>query len=192
MEKITAIVLCGGNSTRMGTDKGMINIMGRPMVEHVINHAKPLCSRILISTNFENYKYLGYEVVEDQWPDSGPAAGILSSLLVSETAMNLVISCDLPMATTALFEKMYGYSHDSDITVPRINTHFQPLCGYYRTNIRERFKEFLLSGEKSMQFMIQFFNFRLISQEMVPGIDLEKELLNFNTPEDLEKLKKTL
>jgi molybdenum cofactor guanylyltransferase len=192
MEKITAIILCGGNSIRMGRDKGMIDIMGRPMVEHVINHVKPLCSRILISTNFENYKYLGYEVVEDQWRNSGPAAGILSCLLVSNTDINLVVSCDLPMASTRLFEKMYGYSHDSDITVPRINTHFQPLCGFYRSRIRDRFTEFLLSGERSMQFMIQFFNFRLISQEMIPGINLENELQNFNTPEDLEKLKKTL
>jgi hypothetical protein len=50
----------------------------------------------------------------------------------------------------------------------------------------------LLSGEKSMKFIIQYFNFRLISQEMLPGINLEKELQNFNSPEDLEKLKKTL
>jgi molybdopterin-guanine dinucleotide biosynthesis protein A len=192
MEEITSIVLCGGKSTRMGTDKGIINIMGRPMVEHVIAHVKPLCSRILISTNLENYKYLGYEVIEDQWQDFGPAAGILSCLNVSDTENNLVISCDLPMATTALLEKLYGYSGDADITVPRINTHFQPLCGFYRTYIREQFKDYLLSGEKSMQFIIQYFNFRLVSQEMIPGINLEKELQNFNSPDDLENLRKEL
>ncbi len=192
MEEITAIILCGGKSIRMGTDKGMIRIMGRPMVEHVIDHVKPLCSRILISTNLENYKYLGYEVIEDQWENFGPAAGVLSCLNVSKTANNLIISCDLPMATTLLLEKLHGYSIDADITVPRINTHFQPLCGFYRTNIRDQFKDYLLSGERSMQFIIQYFNFRLVSQEMVPGINLEKELQNFNCPEDLEKLKKTL
>jgi molybdopterin-guanine dinucleotide biosynthesis protein A len=192
MEKITAIVLCGGKSTRMGTDKGMIDIMGRPMVEHVIDHVKPLCYRILISTNLENYKYLGYEVIEDEWKEFGPAAGILSCLNVSETSNNLIISCDLPMATTTLLEKLYAYSVDADITVPRINTHFQPLCGFYRVHIREQFKDYLLSGEKSMQFIIQYFNFRLISQEMVPGINLEKELQNFNSPEDLERLRKAL
>jgi len=192
MEEITAIILCGGKSTRMGTDKGMINIMGRPMVEHVINHVKPLCERILISTNLGNYKYLGHQVIEDQWQDFGPAAGILSCLNVSETDNNLVISCDLPMATTPLLEKLHGYSFDADITVPRINTHFQPLCGFYRTHIQDQFKEYLLSGEKSMQFIIQYFNFRVVSQEMVPGINLEKELQNFNCPEDLENLKKAL
>lgn len=192
MEELTAIVLCGGKSTRMGTDKGMVQIMGRTMVEHVIAHVRPLCNRILISTNFDVYKYLGYEVIKDQWQDFGPAAGILSCLYASDTESNLVISCDLPMATTSLFEKLYGYSVDADITVPRINTHFQPLCGYYRTNIRDQFKDFLLSGEKSMQFIIQYFNFRLISQEMVPGINLEKELQNFNSPEDLESLRKAL
>jgi len=166
--------------------------MGRPMVEHVIAHIQPLCNRILISTNFENYKYLGYEVIEDQWKDFGPAAGVLSCMYASETETNLVISCDLPMATTSLFEKLYGYSIDADITIPRIHTHFQPLCGFYRTQIRDPFKDYLLNVEKSMQFIIQYFNFRLISQEMVPGINLEKELLNFNSPEDLEKLKKAL
>ena len=192
MEEITAIILCGGKSTRMGTDKGMINIMGRPMVEHVIDHVKPLCDRILISTNLENYKYLGHEVIEDQWQDFGPAAGILSCLNVSETDNNLVISCDLPMATTSLLEKLHGYSFDADITVPRINTHFQPLCGFYRTHIQDQFKDYLFSGEKSMQFIIQYFNFRVVSQEMVTGINLEKELQNFNCPEDIENLKKAL
>lgn len=192
MEELTAIVLCGGKSSRMGTDKGLIDIMGQPMVEHVIHHIKPLCSRILISSNLENYKYLGYEVIEDEWQNFGPAAGILSCLNVSETNNNLVISCDLPMASTALLEKLYAYAMDADITVPRINTHFQPLCGFYRTSIRDSFKEYLLSGEKSMQFIIQYFNFRLVSQEMIPGINLERELQNFNSPEDLERLKKAL
>ena len=192
MEKITGIVLCGGKSTRMGSDKGMVDIMGKPMIEHVITHIEPLCKRILISTNLENYKYLGYEVVNDQWHDFGPAAGILSCLYVSTTDMNLVISCDLPMATTQFLQKLYGYSLDAEITVPRINTHFQPLCGFYRSKIRDQFKEYLLNGEKSMQFIIQYFNFRLIGQEMIPGINLEKELLNFNSPEDIESYKKTL
>jgi molybdopterin-guanine dinucleotide biosynthesis protein A len=192
MEKITGIVLCGGKSTRMGKDKGMVPIMGRPMIEHVIAHIKPICDRILISTNFQNYKYLGYDVIKDKWRDFGPAAGVLSCLYHSKTEKNLVISCDLPMASSRLLERLYAYSMDAEITIPRINTHFQPLCGFYRTEIRDQFKEYLILGERSMKFIIQYFNFRLISQEMIPGINLEKELQNFNSPEDLEKLKKAL
>ncbi len=192
MADITGIVLCGGKSVRMGKDKAMIEIMGKPMVEHVIDHIKPICSRILISTNDDTYKYLGHQIVPDEWLDLGPAAGILSGLYRSETFQNLVISCDLPMASTSLAEKLFEYSHDSEITIPRINTHMQPLFGYYDVVIRDRFKEFLMSGEKSMQFIIQYFNLRIITQEMLPGINLERELYNINSPDDLDMLKNSL
>ncbi len=192
MADITGIVLCGGKSLRMGQDKGLIEIMGKPMIEHVIAHIKPLCHRIMISTNNDDYKYLGYEVIHDEWNDSGPAAGILSCLYKSENFQNLVISCDLPMASTSFLERLYEYSHDSEITIPRVNTHMQPLCGYYDIVIRDRFKEYLTSGEKSMQFIVQYFNLRIISAEHLVGINLEKELMNFNTPEDLDRLKRTL
>lgn len=95
-ESYTGIVLAGGQSTRMCTDKGRIMWKGRTLAEHAVNTLKPLCRDILISSNDSGYRSLGYPVIPDQYPDSGPMAGIHASLLESRTAENLVIPVDTP------------------------------------------------------------------------------------------------
>lgn len=183
---ITGIILCGGKSSRMGGDKAMIDFQGKRMVEHVLENIKPICKEILISANDEKFDEFGHPVVPDQWLDFGPAAGIQSSLEKSGTELNLIISCDLPLASTEMLQYLYQFSEFAEITVPRVDTHLQPLCGYYKTGIRNRFRQYLLSGEKSPQFLIQNFNLRIITSEMMPGFNMQLELKNFNEPRDIQ------
>ena len=75
---ITGIILSGGKSLRMGQDKGLMSLDGKFMIEHVIDHIKPLCKQILISANQEEYHKFGYPVVRDEIKDIGPAGGIVS------------------------------------------------------------------------------------------------------------------
>lgn len=65
-ENYTGIVLAGGQSTRMGTDKGRIMWKGRTLAEHAVNTLKPLCRDILISSNDPGYRSLGYPVIKSK------------------------------------------------------------------------------------------------------------------------------
>ena len=62
----------------MGQEKGLIEIAGKPMIQHVIDHIDPVCNQILISANKAEYNRFGYPVIMDEIKDIGPAGGIIS------------------------------------------------------------------------------------------------------------------
>ena len=79
-KNITGVVMAGGESSRMGTDKGVLEINGKPMVEVIISALKPVVDDIIIIANNSNYDYLGYKVYNDLIKKSGPLGGIYSAL----------------------------------------------------------------------------------------------------------------
>jgi len=78
--KITGSILAGGESRRMGTEKGLVDFRGKPMIAYAVDAFLPYCDQILISANNASYNYLGFQVVKDEFPDSGPLGGIYSCL----------------------------------------------------------------------------------------------------------------
>ena len=62
MKKVTGIILAGGKSSRMGTDKGMLELNGNIIVEHIIEQLKPNVDELIIIANNENYNNLGFRV----------------------------------------------------------------------------------------------------------------------------------
>jgi molybdopterin-guanine dinucleotide biosynthesis protein A len=84
---ITGVILAGGRSSRMGEDKGLIDINGQPLFEHIAQRLRPQVGNILISCNRNSERYgRNFQTVPDIKPDfSGPLAGMLAALSVSKT-----------------------------------------------------------------------------------------------------------
>jgi molybdopterin-guanine dinucleotide biosynthesis protein A len=98
--KITGIVLAGGRSSRMGEDKSLMKLNGKALVEYSINALRPLCDKVIISSNIAAYDFTGCEVWPDELPDQAPIIGIYSCLKRSETELNVILSCDIPLMST--------------------------------------------------------------------------------------------
>ena len=94
---ITVLLLSGGKSSRMGADKGMQLLHGKPMIEHMLEKAQSMSPNILILTNDSAYETLGYPCLADDVKDCGPLGGICTGLQHSTTAKNLVLGCDMPL-----------------------------------------------------------------------------------------------
>ena len=88
---VSGIILSGGKSTRMGMDKGLIELKGKPMIQHVIDHIDPICNEILISANDKVYENFSYPVYNDEIHEIGPAGGIISCLKHSSYNKNIII-----------------------------------------------------------------------------------------------------
>jgi molybdenum cofactor guanylyltransferase len=78
--QITGFILAGGQSSRMGTDKAMLQIDGKTLMERAIEICKPFCHEILISSNNPKHGNFGFAVISDEINNCGPMGGIYSCL----------------------------------------------------------------------------------------------------------------
>lgn len=141
--QITAIVLAGGKSSRMGTDKSLMLLNGKPIISHVIEAIRPLCSKVVISSNKQVYDFTGCEVWPDLYPVQAPMIGIYSCLERSSTDLNIVVSCDVPFVETALFSHLISNMEGSDIVVPVHDGYLEPLCAIYKKKVASGLQQYI-------------------------------------------------
>ncbi|MDP6908259.1 MAG: molybdenum cofactor guanylyltransferase [Flavobacteriales bacterium] len=181
MEAITGIILAGGKSSRMGQDKGLIPLNGKPMIQHIIDPMAKICSRILIVTGNPMYGMFGFELVADEAPDYGPVIGILSGLRISNTERNLVLSCDTPYITFDLLKELALKADDADVVVASSNLGIHPLISTYNKSCIPTFEQAVAKNEHRLQTVLESC---IVKKFNVSPSD-EALLKNINSKEDL-------
>ncbi|RLC48531.1 MAG: hypothetical protein DRH70_00845 [Candidatus Coatesbacteria bacterium] len=137
LEDATAIILAGGSSHRMGSDKAMLPINGRPMIQHIADQLAPHFEELIVSANDpQKFQFLDVPVIPDIQPNQGPLVGIFSSLLASPRETNIVLACDIPEPNVPLLRKMIALSDGYDAVIPK-NTGgmIEPLFAVYNKSI---------------------------------------------------------
>lgn len=182
---ITGIVLAGGKSSRMGSDKGLVDLNGRKLIEHVLSTLIPLVDNIIIVANSDHYGQFGCKVYPDIFVNRGPMGGIYTGLLHSTTYKNLILSCDMPFVTGKLLSYIISQSDNSQITIPLHNAKTEPLCAVYHKNCSKTFLELLEKNQLKMQDALKCFNTKTIELSGL-SIFTEKVFTNINTKQELE------
>ncbi len=151
-EKATAIIMAGGTSSRMGSDKSMLAVNGRPMIETICERLRGTFSQILISANeVEKFGFLGLPVIPDKMPGQGPLMGIASALEASANELNFVVACDIPHIELAFVRRMLAEAEDFDAVIPKSNDEkYEPLFAVYRKSALEAINEVLRSGGRKI------------------------------------------
>ncbi len=145
--EVTGIILAGGKSSRMGTDKGLQALAGKPLIAYAIHALSALCKNVIISSSSDAYQSFGYKVVADEFPGIGPMGGIYSALRQSKTSNNLVLSCDLPFVSPGLLSYILSKASGFQVAVPwQGNQHYEPLCAFYDLSVLEPMTEFISNG----------------------------------------------
>lgn len=191
----SVLVLAGGLSSRMGTDKGRVELAGKPLIEHVLDIVKPMFTQTLIITNEpEKYNYQGTRCVKDRQPGLGPMMGLYTGLCASNTDINMLISCDMPFissgAISLIMSKIEGY----DAAIPQLGGRLQPLLAVYHQNCREHAWRLIESQHLAMHDLMGEINVQVIYEEEFRSFADEPELMAFsvNSPEDLEYARQLL
>lgn len=149
MNNINCIILSGGKSSRMGKDKALLKIGAKTIIEIMIDKLKPFCNEIMISADeTEKYSQFGFKVVPDKYKNSGPLAGIYSSLLESNTERNFVISCDLPLVSQKIIERLLSNISTKEIILPVTDGKYHQLCGVYSKSVIKIAESILSEGEE--------------------------------------------
>ena len=182
----TAIILAGGKSSRMGTEKGMLSINDQTMLEHICKQLRGTFSQILISAgDAEKYSFAGFEVVRDKTPGQGPLMGIASALEASANEINFVVACDIPHIEMDCVRKMLTEARGADIVVPTTgDKKYEPLFAIYRKSALDAIKRTLRKGERKIS--------EVFDKCEVKYIDLGKAdwLININTLAEYEEFQR--
>ena len=184
----TAIILAGGESCRMGTDKSMLSIKGRSMIETICEQLSGSFEQILISANeADKFAHLGFEVVTDKIAGHGPLMGIASALEASSNELNFVVACDIPKIKLACINQMLTEAVESgaDIVVPTTGKDkYEPLFAVYRKSALEAINKVLSSGGRKISDVFELCK--------VKNIELWASLVNLNTMAEYEEFRKNL
>jgi molybdopterin-guanine dinucleotide biosynthesis protein A len=186
--KITGIVLAGGNSSRMGEDKGLMELNSKPLIDYSIEVLSKVCDELIIGANSPEYQRFGYPVIPDEIRNIGPIGGIYSCLKVSSTKDNIILSCDIPLITQSVVEFLLSEKHDYQIVVPVVNGFPEPLCAYYHSSVVDGLHDLINRDIYKLQHAIKQFRTNFLPLDS--KIEFYDEMLfsNVNSPSDLIKI----
>jgi molybdopterin-guanine dinucleotide biosynthesis protein A len=186
VDDVTAFILAGGKSTRMGEDKAFLRLGGETLLSRALNLATSLTPNARIVG--EAAKFAEFSVVvEDVYPDRGPLAGIHAALASTETAVNLMLAVDTPFIERGFLEFLISEARRSDavITVPRSGGHMHSLCAIYRKEFAAVAEQSLILGQNRIDALFSDVKTRVIEEAELQRLGFCPEMFrNINTSEE--------
>jgi molybdenum cofactor guanylyltransferase len=190
MTALAGLVLCGGSSSRMGSDKTMIQVGGRPLVVAVAETVSEAAWPVFLAPGRRGrLGDLGYPEVDDEIPGAGPLGAVVAGLLASPHPLMAVAGGDMPFASSALFSLMAKIHSGEDAVVPISDSGPEPLHAVYARDALPRIRSALAEGLLSMRGMLDQLTVRPVEATEWRKVDPSGRFaLNLNSPEDLSHL----
>ncbi|MCF0260726.1 MAG: molybdenum cofactor guanylyltransferase [Erysipelotrichaceae bacterium] len=193
MKPCSALILSGGKSSRMKTDKASLPFRGSSFLKHAVEQLS-FCGDLMLSTACESdYPEIDIPHVADQYPGCGPMAGICSGLAAAKNEWLFAVACDMPFFEADLAEKLFEAASkldDSrvfDAIVPLSpNGRMEPLCALYHKRLLPVFEQSLKDGCFGLQ--------KVLRQQRIVCIPFDQLHLdpsvfrNINTKADYEEI----
>ena len=182
----SAVILAGGKSSRMGSDKSLIQIGGLTILELLANQLRPLVAEVLISSNDPgSHGFLGLPLVPDESPDCGPIMGILSGLSAARHERVFFTPCDIPSLSVGFVRDLLLRAQAADVVMALdAQGRYEPLLAVYSRGLVPRIRDLVAAGQR-----------RIVSILELPGVKADFVSLagqswyrNLNSPEDLLEL----
>lgn len=194
MNTYSAIILCGGKSTRMGFDKQNIKINNKLIVLNIASQLEPYVNEIVIVTNKPKlYCGYGYKVVEDIIKNCGPMAGIYSGLINSDNHYSYVIGGDMPFINGDYIQYLYSEINNSekdiDIFAIKNKERIEPFHAIYSKNLCPIIYKYLCDKNYCLYKLFENVNVKYINEEKLLKYDPNKKIFtNLNTVSDFQSL----
>ena len=186
---LSAFILAGGRSSRMGADKAFVEFRGETLLDRVLVLARALTHEVFLVGERERFAAFA-PVVEDVFPGHGPLGGIHAALAASTRELNLVLAVDTPLLTPALLRFLVEQAQacTAVVTVPRVGGGFQPLCAVYRPPFREAAEAALRQRHNKIDALFSALPVRILEAEELARFEFLPQMFdNLNTREDVER-----
>lgn len=178
----------------MGRDKALVPLMGKPIIEHVLERISGLGDEILITTNRpQDYAYLGLRMAQDSNPGAGALAGLKTALQASHGERVLVLACDLPFVNKDLLKHLISLSDQADVTVPYREGEYEPFLAIYAKTCLSAIEESLKLGQMRVTSFYPLVKVLALDEQEIATFDpLGLSFFNINTPDELSKAERML
>jgi FdhD protein len=148
---VTGVILAGGESRRMGSDKSLLPLDGGRFIDHAYRTLAALFDEVLIVTNSPDlYAGLPCRKVPDLYPLKGSLAGIHSGLSHARTDKIFVVACDMPFLSAEVIRRLCAGGEAGDVIIPRSERGVEPLHALYDKRCLPAVEEMLDAGEKKI------------------------------------------
>ena len=188
---MTAIILVGGKSRRMGTNKAFLTLKGKTFLERQIDILTKIFDNVIISANLpQEYEIFNVPVIVDIYPEKGPLGGIYTGLINSKSFYTFILACDMPFVEKDLITHLVSYtkSREYDVVIPQNGKQLEPLHAFYSKNCIAPIKNQL---ENNNLRIVDFFSqVKVKKVDMLSFISLnnhKRSLTNLNTMEEYKR-----
>jgi molybdopterin-guanine dinucleotide biosynthesis protein A len=187
---LTVAIQAGGESSRMGRDKGLVPFLGEPLIVRVLDRVAPLADEIVVTTNApEEYRFLSLPLFSDIFPGKGALGGLYTALEAAHEPLVAVVACDMPFANPDLLALARDrlVEQNLDAIIPRTEHGMEPFHAVYRRETcLPAVKSALEAGKSRLISWLPDVQVATIEpQEIHPYDPAGLAFLNLNTPEDL-------
>jgi len=186
--RFTGAILAGGFSRRLGQDKAVLRLGGKPLALRAAFALAPLVKTCWLVTNHPlAHLNLGLPLITDLRPFTGPAGGLLTALFYARTPWVLVAAVDNPFLAPTLLAKLAACSARTsrNAVVCRSPRGLEPFPGVYAVRLLPALRDFLQTDRSPTRFL-KTFRPQIISESEVLALDPEcRSFFNLNTPQEL-------
>ena len=188
---VTAAVLAGGRSQRMGVDKTLLLFDGEPLVRRVAEVTAQVCEHVMVVTNRPE------AIAEADLPDSvrvltdevayqGPLGGLVTALAAADTEWVLAVAADMPWLEPSVITALWEARDGAQVVMPASEKGPEPLLALYHTSCLPEARRILASGRRRLVAILPAVKAVTVSlddlRQVDPGL---RSLVNVNTPEEL-------
>ena len=184
----SAAILAGGKSTRMGSNKALLEVGGQGMLRRTAELLRPLVDDLfLVADDPRPYADLGLPAVPDIHPGRGAIGGIHAALARATRPLVLCVACDMPHLCRGVLELLLGADGGgADALVPRIGGRPEPLLAVYGTTALGGFERAIAAGRLRVIDALEGLRVRFIDERELAAVDPGlRSFINVNTPGEL-------
>jgi molybdopterin-guanine dinucleotide biosynthesis protein A len=184
--QLGAVVLCGGESRRMGLDKASLPFGAETLLDRVLRQVRTVTADIVLAAAPGQAVPAGFQVSRDRFKGEGPLPALLDAVERLATRRVFVVACDTPLLQPALITLLEGLCAGSEGAVPIVDGNRIPTCAVYQTSaLLDAREPFGNPAHRSVRDFITRLRIRDVPPAQIRPVD--PRLLSFtpcNTPEE--------
>jgi molybdenum cofactor guanylyltransferase len=189
-QQIAGFILAGGESSRMGRDKALLELRGEPLIVRTARLVESVVGVPAVIGDAAAYRALGLRTIADDWPGAGPLGGIATALRASNAPWSLVVACDMPYLTKPWLEYLAAraVASQADAVVAMNEGGAEPLCAAYSKRAEQPLRALLDGGTRKVHESLRSLRVDTIERAEWKAFDSEGLLFkNMNSPADYEE-----